>query len=169
MPHTYMRTVSGGSNGTTARRAVSYSRIATPVNLAGPGCAEIRHVDDAAGEVGVDLRHEERHRGYDRLGRLPTRPVEVLPELLRRVLGLHCTRPQCVDRDPEWTELGRDRAAVALERSLGHDIDEVAGRHERLRRVLRAARRNVDDASAARALHDGRDRACEQVEAAHVH
>src|SRR6476620_8967003 len=29
IPHTYIRTVGGGSNGTTARRAVSYKRIVT--------------------------------------------------------------------------------------------------------------------------------------------
>ena len=168
MPHTYIRTTGGGSNGTTLRRAVSYRRITTSAPYSGQVRAEARHVEDAAREVGVDLRGEERHRGHDRRGLAPSGPVVIFAVLARRVLGPHRARPQRVDGDAERPEFGRDRARVALERGLGDDVEEVAGRHERLGRVRGAARRDVHDAAAAGAGHRRHDGPGEQVEAAHV-
>src|SRR4051794_3640018 len=51
MPHTYMLTVGGGSNGTTAWRAVSYRRTRSDSREPEAGPALVTHVD------------REEHRG----------------------------------------------------------------------------------------------------------
>src|SRR5215471_12113839 len=97
MPHTYMRTVCGGSNGTTARRAVSYRRTLMDRTLPGrPILAVPRHVEDSAAEIGRD---EGRDRRDDSFRRGPPGEVEVGAELVSRALGFHGTRAQGIDDD----------------------------------------------------------------------
>jgi aspartyl-tRNA(Asn)/glutamyl-tRNA(Gln) amidotransferase subunit A len=82
-------------------RTTPWPLVAPPAASDAPGLPELGDVENAPGEVGIDLRGEVRD-GRPDVGRGgPTGPVEVGAELHRGVLGPDGTGSQRVDRDAE--------------------------------------------------------------------